>query len=199
MPFYLENVLGYSTREVGVIFAAVPIAMGIVAPIAGSLSDRLGTRPITVIGLGILLIGYYAMSKLTANTSTVGFLLLFLPIGIGMGVFQSPNNSAIMGTAPPTRLGIVSGMLAVNRTLGQTTGIAMLGAIWVSRTLMYSEPLKIENATEASTFAQVSALQDTFLVITIIILLAFTLGVWALLRERRSNVATDIKPKPVGQ
>ena len=54
----------------------------------------------------------------------------FQPIGIGVGMFQSPNNSAIMGSAPPERLGIASGMLAVTRTLGQTTGIAILGALW---------------------------------------------------------------------
>jgi len=55
MPFYLENVLGYQTREVGLLLAIIPIAMGIAAPISGSLSDRFGTRPISVIGLLIWL------------------------------------------------------------------------------------------------------------------------------------------------
>ena len=119
IPFYLENVLGYNTRQIGLLLAAVPIAMGIVAPIAGSLSDRFGTRPIAVIGLSILLVGYYGLSKLHIQTSTFEYLLRFLPIGLGMGIFSSPNNSTIMGTAPRERLGIVSGILAVNRTLGQ--------------------------------------------------------------------------------
>ena len=100
MPFYLENGLGYSAREVGMLIAAVPITMGVVAPLAGSMSDRFGSKIITVIGLGILLIGYIGLSTLRVTTSTIGYLLRFMPIGIGMGVFLSPNNSSIMGVAP---------------------------------------------------------------------------------------------------
>jgi len=84
MPFFLENVLGYDPRSVGVLLAVVPIAMGVTAPIAGSLSDRLGTRPITVIGLSMLLVGYYAVGTLSTETTAVGYVLRFLPVGIGM-------------------------------------------------------------------------------------------------------------------
>ena len=123
MPFYLENVLG----QVGLMLAIVPIAMGIIAPIAGSVSDRVGTRPITVVGLFILLVGYVGLNTMSVDTTAWQYILLFFPIGLGMGIFQSPNNSAIMGSAPQERLGVVSGMLAITRTLGQTTGIALLG------------------------------------------------------------------------
>jgi EmrB/QacA subfamily drug resistance transporter len=174
MPFYLENVLGYSTRQVGILIAALPISMGLVAPIAGTLSDRFGTRPITLIGLAILSVGYLFLSTLTSTTTTTGFVLRFLPIGIGMGIFQSPNNSAIMGIAPKDRLGTVSGMLAVNRTLGQTTGIAVLGAIWASRVFHYSGSSSLINATDAPVHAQVSGLQDAFY--TIVIMLVSALG-----------------------
>jgi len=64
MPFYLENILGYEPRQVGFFMAIVPIGLGIVAPISGSMSDRFGTRPITVIGLMFLVVGYLAMSTL---------------------------------------------------------------------------------------------------------------------------------------
>ena len=196
MPFYLENDLGYSTRQVGILLAAVPISMGIIAPLAGSMSDRFGTRPITVIGLGILLFGYTALSTLSVMTSTLGYILRFLPIGIGMGVFQSPNNSAIMGEAPRDKLGVVSGMLAVNRSLGQTTGIAILGALWASRAIMYTAPLPVENATEALIPAQVAALQDTFIAMILMMLLAFGLAMWALIKDRkiRRSSGRDVSP-----
>ena len=193
MPFYLENVLNYSTREVGILIAIVPISMGIIAPIAGSMSDRFGTRPITVIGLVILLIGYAALSTLSMMTSTIGYLLRFLPIGLGMGVFQSPNNSAIMGTAPKDRLGIVSGMLAVNRTLGQTTGIAILGALWAARAIAYASPIPTDSATNAPAPAQVAALRDTFLFIVILIIAALGLAVWALIKERAKRSAAQLQ------
>jgi EmrB/QacA subfamily drug resistance transporter len=185
MPFYLENVLGYTPRNVGLLLAIVPIAMGSVAPIAGSLSDRLGTRPITVAGLVILALGYYAVSTLTAQTTSLGYILRFLPIGLGMGIFQSPNNSAIMGNAPRARLGIASGLLAITRTLGQTTGIAVLGALWAGRVASRLGSVPAGGATEAPAAIQVAALQDTFQVVMILIALGLVLAAWALIQERR--------------
>lgn len=182
MPFYLQNILGYGTRQVGLLIAVLPVSMGVIAPIAGSLSDRIGSRIITVSGLVILLVGYAALTTLSIDTSAYAFALLFLPIGVGMGIFQSPNNSTIMGAAPPDKLGIVSGMLALNRTLGQTTGIAIMGAIWAALTIYYAKPAQIVSATEALAPAQVAALQNTFIVIALVILSALLLAVWGLIK-----------------
>ena len=185
MPFYLENVLGYSTRQVGMLISAVPISMGIVAPIAGSFSDRYGSRSITLIGLTILLAGYSLLSTLTSTTSTVGYVLRFLPIGIGMGIFQSPNNSAIMGVAPKGRLGIVSGMLAVNRTLGQTTGIALLGAVWAGMVFSYATDSSLTSVTDAPVHAQVSGLQETYYIIVFLVFVALSLSFRIFIKERQ--------------
>jgi MFS family permease len=198
MPFYLENVLGYSPRQVGILLAIVPISMGITAPLSGSMSDRFGTRPITVIGLAVLLFGYLVLSTLDTETNSLAYILLFLPIGIGMGVFQSPNNSAIMGTASRERLGVVSGMLAVTRTTGQTTGIALLGALWASRVFFYAGEFLPDGATAASADAQAAGLQDTILGIAILIGAALLLAVWALIQERRHR-ADEILEAPATQ
>ncbi len=187
IPFYLENVLGYSTRQVGLLIAVLPISMGIIAPISGSFSDRFGTRITAVIGLGVLLFGFALMTTLSIHTSALNFILLYLPLGVGMGIFQSPNNSAIMGAAPPDKLGVVSGMLALNRTLGQTTGIAIIGAIWAGLTIYYAQPAQIASATDALPEAQVAALQNSFMFITAIILLALGLAIWALIKGTRSR------------
>jgi EmrB/QacA subfamily drug resistance transporter len=190
MPFFLENILQYSTRQVGLLIAAVPITMGVIAPIAGSLSDRFGSRIITFIGLSILLFGYSFMTSLSEQTSTISFILLLVPIGLGMGVFQSPNNSAIMGTAPRDKLGVVSGMLSLTRVLGQSTGIAIIGAIWAAFTLKYSESTTITSATEAPAIAQVSALQNTLIFIASIIFIGLVLALWALIKERQMSATT---------
>ena len=195
IPFYLENNLGYETRQVGLLLALVPIAMGIVSPIAGSLSDRFGARPISVIGLVILFFGYYAISQLKLDTSTLEYLVRFLPIGLGMGIFQSPNNSTIMGSAPQARLGIVSGMLAINRTTGQTIGIAILGALWVSRDIFYSSSKIIASATEADSISQVLALNDTFSVVALLILFALGLSLWGLLIDRKNRALEENNPE----
>jgi EmrB/QacA subfamily drug resistance transporter len=190
MPFYLSNVLGYEVLQVGLLMAVVPIAVGIFAPISGSLSDRFGTRSITVIGLAVLAVGYLAISTLRVDTTALGYVLRFLPVGIGMGIFQSPNNSAIMGTAPRSRLGIVSGMLAASRTTGQTTGVALLGAIWAASVFSFAGESLAGGATTASGLAQVSGLQDTFQIVTVFIIIALLLAIWALVHEHRSHPAT---------
>lgn len=187
MPFYLENTLGFPTRQVGLLLAALPVAMGIISPISGSLSDRLGTRSIAVLGLTILFVGYLALSRLSLTTSTLEYILRFLPIGLGMGIFQSPNNSTIMGNAPRNQLGIVSGMLAVNRSIGQTVGIAILGTIWASRVGYYSGSIQNSSAASADPLSQVSALNDTFTVEAFIILGAVALSIWSLLLYRKQQ------------
>ncbi len=187
IPFYLQNALGYDTRQMGMLLALAPIAMGIVAPLSGALSDRFGTRPITVTGLVMLLLGYYAVSSLDSQTSAAGFMLRFLPLGVGMGMFQSPNNSAIMGSAPRERLGIISSILSISRTLGQTTGIAALGAVWASRVFYHAGEVLSGGATEAPVAAQVAGLQDTVWGIAFIIAFALALGLWGLVQERRAR------------
>jgi len=185
MPFYLENVLGYTPRQAGMMLVVVPVMLGISAPLSGVLSDRVGTRLISSLGLGIILIGYLAVSTLSTDTTTLGYILRFIPVGLGFGIFQSPNNSAIMGAAPRERLGIVSGMLAISRTLGQTTGIAIMGAIWSSRALAYAGGSIPGGATQALPAIQVAALQDTFLVVVGLISLALGLSLINLFSVKR--------------
>ncbi len=94
--------------------------------------------------------GYLLVSTLSTDTPAWGYALRFLPIGVGLGLFQSPNNSAVMGTAPKNRLGIVSGLLSITRTLGQTTGIAILGAVWAGQVGVYAGSAMINgDATQA--------------------------------------------------
>lgn len=187
MPFYLENVLGYDPRSVGLLLAVVPVAMGVMAPISGSLSDHVGSRPITAVGLLMLLLGYYAIGTLSTQTTPIGYIMRFLPVGVGMGIFQSPNNSAIMGAVPRSRLGVASGLLSNTRTLGQTTGIAALGALWASRVAYWLGDTPQGGVTIAPAATQVAALHDTFFTIVILIALALVLSIWGIVQERRGR------------
>jgi EmrB/QacA subfamily drug resistance transporter len=180
MPFYLQNILHYEPRQAGLLLSVVPIALGLTSPVSGWLSDRFGPRLIATIGLFILALGFFLLSSLETTTSALGFGLRFLPVGLGMGIFSSPNNSAIMGTAPRERLGVVSGLLAVNRTIGQTMGISILGAVWATRVAFYEGIPLTDGATSASAISQVAGMQDTFLIITALIGFAFALSLWAL-------------------
>jgi flagellar biosynthesis protein FliR len=125
------------------------------------------------------------MRTLTTQTTAVGFILRFLAVGVGMGVFQSPNNSAIMGSAPREKLGVVSGTLAIARTMGQTVGIATLGSVWANSIIAMSPGVSQDSITNAPASIQVIALQQTFTVVTVLILFALGLGIWVWSSERR--------------
>ena len=125
------------------------------------------------------------MSTLTANTGVLGYILRLLPVGIGMGIFQSPNNSAIMGSAPREQLGVVSGLLSITRTLGQTTGVAVAGALWAALVIYHHGVFLPGGATTAPVEAQLAGLQDTYLIIAGMVTLGLGLSVWGLVKERQ--------------
>ena len=193
IPFYLENILGFKITYVGLLMGVVPVMLGITAPFAGTLSDRAGSRRITVIGLAIMLVGYLAAGTLTGHTSASGYLIRMCILGLGIGTFISPNNSAIMGSASRRQLGIVSGFMAITRTLGQTVGVAVMGAVWATRTASHAGARLQDGATLAPPQAQVAALQDTFHAAAALMVAALLLGVWAYVNEYRGKDAAAAK------
>ncbi len=185
IPFYLNVIMGYSTMKVGGLMSVVPIMMGIFSPISGTLSDRLGSRPITLFGLILLLIGYFVSSALSITTDTLGFILRISGIGAGMGFFLSPNNSAIMGAGPKHQLGIVSGLMAISRTLGQTVGVSIIGTIWAVRIRTITGNWELHDVTKAPLESQVQGLQYIFLVAAAMIFVAICFSVYGYRVEKK--------------
>lgn len=130
LPFFLEFVKHYPIQEAGLFMAALPIVTAVVAPISGMLSDRFGERSISVIGLISLAIGCFAISTFDTQLTVLGYMMRIFPYGLGIGLFQSPNNSAVMGILPRNRLSIGSGLLSLSRTLGQTIGLSFMGVLF---------------------------------------------------------------------
>ncbi|HEY9602088.1 MAG TPA: MFS transporter [Allocoleopsis sp.] len=161
LPFFLELVLHYSTQQVGLLLAVSPVLGGIVAPFSGSLSDRLGSRIISLLGLVLMIIGCLLLSTVNAQLTQLGYVLRVAPFGIGLGMFQSPNNSAIMGGVSRERLGIASGLLSLTRTFGQTTGVPLLGALFAALTLSNAHLAPSADVTTAPAEALVYGVQNT--------------------------------------
>lgn len=196
LPFYLQNVLHYTPGEMGLLLTVMPLAFGITAPFAGTLADRFGTRPLSVIGLFLLVFGSYALSTLNAETTTLGLILRMIPLGAGMGIFQSPNNSVIMGVTPRDRLGMTSSFVSVVRTVGRSTGIAVIGAFWVSRVLVYAGAGYFD-ATTAPIPAQVMGTRQAFWLAAGFIVVCLLLIGWDWLRERQDG--RQIAPATTGR
>jgi MFS family permease len=106
--------------------------MAITAPFSGALSDRIGSRIPATIGMAILTAGILMLAA-TIQMSSFGMIAVSLGvIGFGVGIFVSPNNSALMGAAPRQRQGIASGVLATARNVGMVLGIGISGAVFTT-------------------------------------------------------------------
>ncbi len=129
VPFYLERGQGFGYARSGLELMAMPLAFGVVAPLAGRFADRVGARPLTVTGMAIVAVALTLLGVLVP--STAGFLVLLAAVGVGMGLFTSPNNASIMGAAPGQQAGMASGVLNMTRGVGTALGLALTGTIFV--------------------------------------------------------------------
>jgi len=159
--------------------------LGILGPLSGILSDRVGTRPVSIVGLVLLIIGYLSMTRLTTTSQPFDFILALLPVGMGMGIFQTPNNTAIMNAAPRKRLGIASGMLSMSRTLGQSTGIALLSTYFAIRLSAYAGVAVDINSAQSVHI--VGAMRDQFYVIVLLIVIGLVVTLGQGWHARRTN------------
>ncbi len=189
LPFFLELVLHYSTQQVGLLLAVSPVLGGIIAPVSGTLSDRFGPRIISLTGLVLMVCGCLLLSTVDAQLTELGYILRVAPFGLGLGMFQSPNNSAIMGGVPRERLGIASGLLSLSRTLGQTTGVPLLGSVFAALTITSANLAPQVDVTAAPVAALVYGVQGTFRVAALILCVAaiLTAVVWRI--ERSSGLS----------
>lgn len=130
MPFYLISGRGLSPSQTGLILMAMPLCMMLTAPISGALSDRIGSRLPATVGMLIQTAGLLLLSQLGLETSMGLVIAGLILIGLGIGLFSSPNTSAALGTVPAARRGVASGVLGTARNVGMMFGIAMAGAVF---------------------------------------------------------------------
>lgn len=127
-PFLLQQQMKYSPGEAGTIMTAFPLTVLVIAPLAGYLSDRIGSAGLSAAGSLFCTIAAGGLAVFSGNEKAAIPLLLSL-FGLGTGLFQSPNNSSVMGTVPKHRLGIAGGIMATTRNVGMVLGIAAGSAV----------------------------------------------------------------------
>jgi len=132
MPFFLIQARGFSAAQAGLILTAQPLVMAVVAPISGTLSDRIGTRVPAVFGMAVLSTGLFLLSRLGPQSDVRTIMVALGVLGLGTGAFISPNNSALMGSAPRNRQGIAAGILATARNFGMVLGVGVAAAVFTT-------------------------------------------------------------------
>ena len=128
-PFLLSRLLGEGPGRVGLVLTAFPLAVLCVAPSAGALSDRIGSALPAAAGAGLSAAACALLATMPAGAAVGGVAWRLALFGVGTGLFQSPNNSTVMGSAPRAHLGVVGSLLGTARTLGMVLGVAAAGAV----------------------------------------------------------------------
>jgi MFS family permease len=135
MPFYLEEVLGYDPEHAGFLMSAIPLTVFVVAPIAGHLCDQIGTRTLSAVGAFVSAVALLGMAGfigtgLHEHTREIRVILALLLIGLSSGLFQSPNNVALMSSIAADKLGVASALMATIRNLGLVTGTGLAAKLF---------------------------------------------------------------------
>ena len=142
VPFYLQDVRGFSIIETGFFLTPLPLATLIVSPFGGALSDRIGSRFLTALGVTFIGGGLLLLTGIDTATSAFGLVWRLAVAGVGLGLFIGANQSLVLGAVPPDRLGMTSGMLAQVRNTGQAFGVALAGAVVALRLPFHTRELQ---------------------------------------------------------
>jgi EmrB/QacA subfamily drug resistance transporter len=129
MALYMQNVLHFSPLQAGVRFLPSTLMIVLLAPLSGRLADRVGPRPLIVFGLLSVSGALFWQSQLTVSSGYGTLLPGFMLMGIGMAFVMSPMSMAAMNSVAQAKAGVASGILSMNRMLGGTFGVAVLGAM----------------------------------------------------------------------
>jgi MFS transporter, DHA2 family, multidrug resistance protein len=130
LPFYLEDTLGRGQIETGFLLTPWPLMAAVTASFAGRLADRYDAGLLGGLGMGLMASGLALVAMLPGHPTNFDIIWRVAICGVGFGLFQSPNNRAIMTSAPRERSGGASGMLSMARLLGQTTGTSLVALIF---------------------------------------------------------------------
>ena len=163
LPFYLQDVLHHSPSFMGLVFLAAPVSTIGLAVLAGHLTDRLGPRIPATLGLSIIMIAFAIGIVLKADSHWTLPALLLAFLGVGQGFFNTPNQTAIIGSVPRAYRGFATGMVQMLFGLGSLLGISLGGALLTQLFRHYSGlPEATPTADAAEPF--VAAMSATYAV-----------------------------------
>ena len=182
-PFLLQQELGFPPSKAGLIAMAFPLTSFVAAPLSGALSDRIGNHLLSSAGAFLCTLGALSFSALASDPSSFQIAWRLSLFGLGTGMFQSPNNSAIMGAVPIRCLGISGAVLATARNVGMVFGIAFASAVLVAREAVY--------AFANSPFPRLQAMSDVYMAAAAVSSLCFGACILVGRRKREENLSAD--------
>jgi MFS family permease len=168
MSLYLQVVMGLSPRDAGMILVTQPVVMAVVASVSGRLSDRYDPRILSSAGMGIIVAGLVMLTVISGQTPFSYLIVTLGIVGLGFGLFSSPNTNAIMGSVGRKYLGVASATVGTMRLTGQM--ISMGIATFLLQLFLGDRPLGQQYSPEF-----MASMRTTFIIFAVLC----TLGVFA--------------------
>ena len=178
MPFYMQRVLELNPRDIGLLLIPSALCMVLLGPLSGRLSDRFGWRVLTVSGLCCSAAAAFVFAAtLTESSSVLVIVLLLMLQSTGMALFNSPNNSSILGAVDRTQYGVVSGLTQLVRNSANVTSIAIATVVVVVTMGTYGVEPSLDAVSPQVADAFVAGLQWAFLVMGGMLVVGIALAV----------------------
>jgi EmrB/QacA subfamily drug resistance transporter len=131
-PFYLELEKGFATNIAGLVLLVPAIFMMVCGPVAGLLSDRIGSRPICVMGSAVIIAAFLMFALMGAKTGLYYIIIALALEGIGIGLIMPANFNLIMGMSVKGNEGVMNSLVTTVRNVGAVIGIAVFTLIFLS-------------------------------------------------------------------
>lgn len=178
LSLYLQNVRDFSPRDTGLILVTQPALMAIVAGFSGRLSDKIDSRILSSLGMGIIVIGLIMLTFVEKDTANDYLVTALAILGTGFGLFASPNTNAVMGSVEKKFLGVASGINSTMRMTGQMISMAIAALV----IHVYVGEKKIDSGT-------IPEFMTTLKIIFIVFAILCFLGVFASLARGKRDIS----------
>ncbi|AIQ59434.1 MFS transporter [Paenibacillus borealis] len=185
-PFYAQNMLNMSPFSAGFLLMLFPISMVIVAPLSGALSDKIGSELLTFSGLIVMVIAQFGLARLHEGSPVLLVGTWIAMLGIGSGLFGSPNNSLVMSTVPRTQLGSAGSVNSLVRNVGMVVGITVATSI-LFNVMSSKAGYRVTGLIEGRPDIFLSGMHVVFLTSSCICLLSALLTGWRLFSSRKAK------------
>ena len=182
MSIYLQLIMGFDSQIAGIILITQPLIMALISPFAGRASDKVSPFKLASFGMALCAVTLFSYTFLGTEGHLVHIMINLLVVGIGFGVFSSPNTNAVMSCVHPQDYSVASSILATMRSLGHTSSMAII-------TLIMSTNLGNLTFAEAAPEQLVSTMHTCFIVFSIICVV----GVFISLQRKTKHLERDKK------
>ena len=189
LPFYVINVLKYPATTGGTLMLATYLPTIIAAPLAGKLSERIGTARLSSLGLAVQGLGLCMLSRVNGQTDYLSLALTLGVVGLGLGIFEAPNMSFIMGSIPRTQQGVAGSIANMMRPIGIVFGAAGWSLLFDQRQQSSAPASAVTSSLTAN--GMLPALQDVFLSAAGLCFVACVLSLFRKGEASESNVHAE--------